>query len=148
MKRNIANRNLCFLMTAAGVFLVSSCQSGGGVAHVQYPDAVVNLNQVDPRYRPYFRAQHGANYGIEEQRNAFYAAQKTARTPVTAGGYEQPLRRGANKSTIIRKTKSTKRATAKKSVSRGRVSGRSSRSVTTSRKKATVRKKTSPRRKR
>ncbi len=47
-----------------------------------YPDSVVSLNDVDPAYRSYFRAQHGSNYSKRDQIEAFRAAARTARTPV------------------------------------------------------------------
>lgn len=67
-----------------------SCQqhqlsaSGGRLAYRNYPDAVTNINAVDPAYRSYFTGQHGSNYSLADQRKAFAAAAQTARTPVQA----------------------------------------------------------------
>lgn len=77
-------------LTLLPVLALVSCQSGNSNRQVYYPDAVVSLNQVDPAYRAYFRDQHGANYGVQEQREAFAAAVRTARTPV--GAYTGPSR--------------------------------------------------------
>lgn len=70
-------------LTLLPVLALVSCQSSSSNRQVYYPDAVVSLNQVDPAYRAYFYDQHGANYGVQEQREAFAAAVRTARTPVT-----------------------------------------------------------------
>lgn len=61
-----------------------SCQSGVDMrrAYATSPDAVVNINQVDPAYRAYFRDQHGSNFSLADQRKALAAAVATARTPV------------------------------------------------------------------
>lgn len=77
-------------LTLLPVLALVSCQNSGSNRQVYYPDAVVSLNQVDPAYRAYFRDQHGANYGVQEQREAFAAAVRTARTPV--GPYTGPSR--------------------------------------------------------
>lgn len=59
----------------------------GAVGTRTYADSVVHLGQVDPAYRPYFQAQHGANYSIADQRKAYLAAAQTARTPVRETDY-------------------------------------------------------------
>lgn len=61
-----------------------SCQSGVDMrrAYSTSPDAVVNINQVDPAYRAYFRDQHGSNFSLADQRKALAAAVATSRTPV------------------------------------------------------------------
>ncbi len=80
-----------------------------------YSDAVVNINQVDPAYRSYFRAQNAANYSLSDQRRAYYAAAQTARTPVRASDYRPGNARrivktsnkriaGKPKSRLVRKT--------------------------------------------
>lgn len=78
-------RRVSLLSAVLLAVLPVSCSHGGGAGSVglrTYPDAVVNINQVDPAYRAYFRSQHAANYDLSEQRAAFAAANKTARTPV------------------------------------------------------------------
>lgn len=71
-----------FCALLLGLLLVACSQDDDSNAWRTYPDAVVNINQVDPEYRAYFRAQHGANYSLRDQREAFLAAARTARTPV------------------------------------------------------------------
>lgn len=72
------------LLLVPAMLTLVACQSDFDVrrAYATSPDAVVSLNQVDPAYRAYFRAQHGSNFGLAEQRRAFAAAVETARTPV------------------------------------------------------------------
>lgn len=71
---------LCVLLP---VLLLAACShDDGSAAWRTYPDAVVNINQVDPAYRAHFRSQHGSNYSLRDQREAFIAATRTARTPV------------------------------------------------------------------
>lgn len=72
----------CLLLVMVAV-LLTSCGAGSRSYGVRdYPDAVVSINQVDPRYRPYFRSQHSGNFSLSDQRKAFIAAAKTSRTPV------------------------------------------------------------------
>ena len=73
---------LCLLALVACLF--TACQTGGGVKYANFPDAVTNLNQVDPAYRQYFASQQGRNYSADDQRKALAAAIRTARTPVPA----------------------------------------------------------------
>ncbi len=73
-------KTLCVLLL--GLLLVACSGDDDSSAWRTYPDAVVNINQVDPAYRAYFRSQHGANYSLRDQREAFIAATRTARTPV------------------------------------------------------------------
>lgn len=73
---------LCLLALVACLF--TACQSGGGVKYANFPDAVTNLNQVDPAYRQYFASQQGRNYSADDQRKALAAAIRTSRTPVPA----------------------------------------------------------------
>ena len=73
-------KSLCLLLV--GLLLVACAHNDGSAAWRSYPDAVVNINQVDPAYRAYFRSQHGSNYSLRDQREAFMAATRTARTPV------------------------------------------------------------------
>ena len=72
--------------------LLCSCQQavtprGSSVGVRNYSDAVVHINQVDPAYRAYFRAQDASNYSLSDQRKAYIAATQTARTPVLASDY-------------------------------------------------------------
>lgn len=73
---------LCLLALVACLF--TACQTGGGVKYANFPDAVTNINQVDPAYRQYFASQQGRNYSADDQRKALAAAIRTARTPVPA----------------------------------------------------------------
>ncbi len=73
---------LCLLALVACLF--TACQTGGGIKYANFPDAVTNINQVDPAYRKYFASQQGRNYSADDQRRALAAAIRTARTPVPA----------------------------------------------------------------
>lgn len=73
---------LCLLALVACLF--TACQSGPGIKYANFPDAVTNINQVDPAYRQYFASQQGRNYSADDQRKALAAAIRTARTPVPA----------------------------------------------------------------
>ncbi len=64
------------------MLLLASCGTSTPSPLRDYSDAVTNINQVDPRYRPHFRSQNGSNFALEDQRKAYFAALKTARTPV------------------------------------------------------------------
>ena len=77
-------RQLMLCLIALVVCLVTSCQSDPGVRYANFPDAVTNINQVDPAYRKYFASQQGRNYSAADQRKALAAAIRTARTPVPA----------------------------------------------------------------
>lgn len=101
-------------LTLLPVLALVSCQNSGSNRQVYYPDAVVSLNQVDPAYRAYFRDQHGANYGVQEQREAFAAAVRTARTPV--GPYTGPSRPVAKQMA----TRSTTSAKSRIAATRGK----------------------------
>ncbi len=70
-----------FLALLVSLLLVS-CGSSTPSPLQDYSDAVTNINQVDPRYRPYFRSQNGSNFSLADQRKAYFAALETARTPV------------------------------------------------------------------
>lgn len=109
-------------LTLLPVLALVSCQNSGSNRQVYYPDAVVSINQVDPAYRAYFRDQHGANYGVQEQREAFAAAVRTARTPV--GPYTGPSRpvakQMATRSTTSAKSRIAATRAKGKTVSKGR----------------------------
>ena len=73
---------LClFALTAC---LLTACQGGKDMKYYNFPDAVTNINQVDPEYRKYFADQQGSNYSADDQRKALAAAIRTSRTPVPA----------------------------------------------------------------
>lgn len=110
-----------FLLSVLALFacMLASCQSNRALKYHNFPDAVTNINQVDPAYRKYFVAQQGRNYSADDQRKALAAAIRTSRTPVPAY-----VPRAAMAST--------------KKASRGRASARNSRQVA-SRKKTTTR---------
>ena len=124
---------LCLLALVACLF--TACQTGGGVKYANFPDAVTNLNQVDPAYRQYFASQQGRNYSADDQRKALAAAIRTSRTPVPAYVPRSAM------------------ASAKKSVRKRSVRSRSSRaiarnkSVRSSRAKTLARRKTATKRK-
>lgn len=120
----------CLLLVMVAV-LLTSCGAGSRSYGVRdYPDAVVSINQVDPRYRPYFRSQHSGNFSLSDQRKAFIAAAKTSRTPVPKYVPRSAAKSGkkaAPKRKAYRSSK--KRASSKKKVrsSRKKKSTRSSR---------------------
>ncbi len=124
---------LCLLALVACLF--TACQTGGGVKYANFPDAVTNLNQVDPAYRQYFASQQGRNYSADDQRKALAAAIRTSRTPVPAYVPRSAM------------------ASAKKSVRKRSVRSRSSRaiarnkSVRSSRGKTLAKRKTATKRK-
>lgn len=102
-----------------------SCQSGVDMrrAYATSPDAVVNINQVDPAYRAYFRAQHGSNFSLADQRKALAAAVATARTPVprympASVANPKPKKARSRRYLAKRNTKASRRSVAK----RGRTS--------------------------
>lgn len=114
----------CLLMLLICLVL-SACQtqfvSGGSLGLRDYPDSVVHINQVDPAYRSYFAAQHGASYSLSDQRKAFSAARETARTPVRESAY-RPARTAPRKKVTSRKKarSSRSRSTAGKNKSTAR----------------------------
>lgn len=127
------NRKCISFRAAAAVLClwVVSCQqtppaTTRGVGMRNYSDAVVSINQVDPAYRAYFRAQDAANYSLSDQRRAYYAAARTASTPVRASDYHPgDVRRVAKSSDkrTVRKNSSSVRKTAltvRRRVTRGR----------------------------
>ncbi len=94
------NTRLTSLLALMLTLLLVSC--GGGYPPMQrdYADAVTNINQVDPYYRPYFRSQNASNYTLADQRRAYLAAMQTARTPVRSIDYKKIERsRMASRST-------------------------------------------------
>ena len=75
-----------FLLSVLALFacVLASCQSDRALKYHNFPDAVTNINQVDPAYRQYFVDQQGRNYSADDQRKALAAAIRTSRTPVPA----------------------------------------------------------------
>jgi len=129
-------------MVLLGLLLVACSQDDDSNAWRTYPDAVVNINQVDPEYRAYFRAQHGANYSLRDQREAFLAAARTARTPVPKYVPQQPAAKKKKSTTRRGKAKA-----GKKSKARGKSkAGAKKKGKTTKSKKKKSRKSTKRRR--
>lgn len=116
-------KTICLLLL--GMLLVACSGNDMRAAWRTYPDEVVNINQVDPSYRAYFRSQQGANYSLRDQREAFMAAARTARTPVPKYVPQQ--------ASASRKKSSARRG---KSVSRGRGKASSRKSSARSKSKA------------
>ena len=79
-----STRQLILCLVAMVACLLTSCQSDRGMKYHNFPDAVTNINQVDPAYRKYFADQQGRNYSADDQRKALAAAIRTSRTPVPA----------------------------------------------------------------
>ncbi len=114
--------NKCIFSFLALVFtmlLVSCATQKVPPMQRDYVDAVTNINQVDPYYRHYFRAQNGANYTLADQRRAYLAAMQTARTPVRASDYT----RGVAQSRLASR-KTSKAYRGKKMASRRAVAKR------------------------
>ena len=109
--------------------LLVSCQSSTAMKYHNFPDAVTNINQVDPAYRQYFADQQGRNYSADDQRKALAAAIRTSRTPVPAY-----VPRSAMASTS--KATSRRVATRKRTVSRNARYASNKRKVSSSRRVA------------
>lgn len=132
-------------LIALVVCFLTSCQSDPGVKYANFPDAVTNINQVDPAYRKYFEAQQGRNYSAADQRKALAAAIRTARTPVPA--YVPRSAMAANRKAMRKRTASrnTRRAVAsRKSASKSKTA--TARKKTATRKRAVAKRKTTKRR--
>ena len=130
---------LClFALTAC---LLTACQGGKDMKYYNFPDAVTNINQVDPAYRKYFADQQGRNYSADDQRKALAAAIRTSRTPVPA--YVPRSAMASSKTNARSRGKASSRRTAvargKKTTSR-RAVARNTRKATSS-KRAVTRKK-------
>lgn len=120
-------KGLCLLLL--GMLLVACSGNDMRAAWRTYPDEVVNINQVDPAYRAYFRSQQGANYSLRDQREAFMAAARTARTPVPK--YVPQQASSARKKSTARRgkaspRKSTARTKSKKSKAKSKKPARKS----------------------
>lgn len=117
----MSNIKKIFFAPALLCLWVVSCQqtppvSARNIGLRNYSDAVVNINQVDPAYRAYFRAQDAANYSLSDQRRAYYAAAQTARTPVRASDYRPGNARRIAKSSGRRVTGKQKNRVARRTV--------------------------------
>ncbi len=114
--------NKCFLSILALVVTLLFVSCSGSVPPMQrdYADAVTNINQVDPYYRAYFRAQNGSNYTLADQRRAYLAAMQTARTPVRASDYRRGVERSRLASRSSRKAVSNRRAVASRKAVKGK----------------------------
>lgn len=110
------SRQLMLCLFALVACLLTACQGGRDMKYYNFPDAVTNINQVDPAYRKYFADQQGRNYSADDQRKALAAAIRTSRTPVPAAVPRSAM------------------ASARKSVRRGRSSARSGRYAVAKRK--------------
>ncbi len=110
-----------FLAMMLGVCLFGgiSCQqglpAGGSVGVRNYSDAVVHIGQVDPAYRAYFRDQNAANYSLSDQRKAYFAAARTARTPVRESDYQSGVVRSRSSVRGKGRARVVRKATVKKS---------------------------------
>ena len=149
---------LCLLALVACLF--TACQTGGGVKYANFPDAVTNLNQVDPAYRQYFASQQGRNYSADDQRKALAAAIRTSRTPVPAYVPRSAMA-SAKKSVRQRSARSSSRAIARNKTvrsSRGKTLAKretatkrkavAKKQVKTTRKRAVAKRSTATRRRR
>ena len=136
---------LClFALTAC---LLTACQGGKDMKYYNFPDAVTNINQVDPEYRKYFADQQGSNYSADDQRKALAAAIRTSRTPVPAyvprsamASSKSNARSRGNASTRRTAVARGKKATSRRAVARNTSKATSSKRAVT--KKATTKKKT------
>lgn len=120
---------ICAIMA---VFMLSSCQQGilggysGSPAVRDSSDSVTRLSQVDPYYRGAFVSQHGSNFSLADQRKAFFAARRTANTPVPKsmprGKIASSKKYSSRKYSSKRKTASRKKYTSRKRVASSRKS--------------------------
>lgn len=140
-------RQLMLSLIALVVGILASCQSDPGVRYANFPDAVTNINQVDPAYREYFVDQQGRNYSAADQRKALAAAIRTARTPVPA--YVPRSAMASNRKATRKRTArgGAKRAVAKSKTTKGRKSV-AKKKTRARRGKAVARRKASARRRR
>lgn len=125
--------------------LLTACQSGRDMKYYNFPDAVTNINQVDPAYRKYFADQQGRNYSAADQRKALAAAIRTSRTPVPAYVPRSAMAR-SGKSVNRRSSARSGRSVARRSSARsGRRSVAARNKKATTRKRAVAKKKAAPR---
>lgn len=116
-----------------------SCQQGtlptnGQVRRGPAPvDMVTCLRDVHPAYRSAFAGQNGANFDAQSQRAAYYAAMKTARTPVPSAIAARSSRSAKSAPRVASKSRYTK---SRSVASRSRASASRSKSLAASRSKA------------
>lgn len=111
----------CRAAALLAVLLLPACQQQGGGAGLRtYPDAVVNINQVDPAYRPFFTSQHGANYTLSDQRKAYLAAARTARTPVPKYAPSSTASSSRSKASSRKKASSGRKASSRQTAKKGK----------------------------
>ena len=143
-----STRQFILCLVAMAACLLTACQSDRGIKYHNFPDAVTNINQVDPAYRKYFADQQGRNYSAVDQRKALAAAIRTSRTPVPA--YVPRSAMASSKKSIRRRSsvRSSRYASLKrgKSVKRRRAVARKRTSVRSRR--AVAKRKTTTRRRR
>ncbi len=118
-----------------------------------YADAVTNINQVDPYYRPYFRSQNASNYSLSDQRKAYVAAMQTARTPVRASDYRPKAetrlaKRSSRKASRGRSVASRGKAAKGKKRVASRGKGKASKGKATAKRRATASRKSNRSRRR
>ncbi len=138
------NKRIVSLLTLMLTLLFVSCSSDVPPMQRDYADAVTNINQVDPYYRAYFRAQNSSNYTLADQRRAYIAAIQTSRTPVRASDYR-------NVSSSRLASRSSRKAYSKRRSVASRKAADKRRSVASTRKavrgkRATASRKTSAKR--
>ncbi|MBR1982390.1 MAG: hypothetical protein IKA23_06550 [Akkermansia sp.] len=120
--------------------LLTACQGGRAMKYYNFPDAVTNINQVDPSYRKYFADQQGRNYSADDQRKALAAAIRTARTPVPAYVPRSAMA-SSRKAVRKRSARSGRTAIAKRKAVRGRRAVAKRKTVARSSRKAVTRRK-------
>ncbi len=142
-----STRQLILCLVAMAACLLTACQSDRGMKYHNFPDAVTNINQVDPAYRKYFADQQGRNYSADDQRKALAAAIRTSRTPVPA--YVPRSAMASSKGSMHRRTsvRSSRYASMKRGKSVNRRAVAKKRTSVRS-KRAVVKRKTTTRRSR
>lgn len=132
-----STRQFILCLVAMAACLLTACQSDRGIKYHNFPDAVTNINQVDPAYRKYFADQQGRNYSADDQRKALAAAIRTSRTPVPAyvprsamaSSKKSMRRRSSVRSSRYASLKRGKSVKRRRAVARKRTSVRSRRAV-------------------
>ena len=132
-----STRQLILCLVAMVACLLTSCQSDRGMKYHNFPDAVTNINQVDPAYRKYFADQQGRTYSADDQRKALAAAIRTSRTPVPAyvprsamaSSKKASRRRSSVRSSRYASVKRGKSVSRRRAVAKKRTSVRSKRAV-------------------
>ncbi len=115
MNKSILTSFLALLTT----LLLVSCGASTPSPLRDYSDAVTNINQVDPRYRPYFRSQNGSNFSLADQRKAYFAALETARTPVRRMDASRAVPRNTRYASRGSKARGGKRVATTRKAKRG-----------------------------